>query len=261
MDNVGVKKSGHAKRERLGSATAKGQTVSTAKIKAPSGSLIPVFDIRRAADLGKGYILVQLKERGPGGGDYVATGKGPAARLVENYPEIPERDIKALLKELAERSSGSVTPLRPAPETRAQTRSKLENIPDDNLAFLDKLSRQSLANRARQLEDGLLLTSADVCSRRQITRQALSRAVKNGNVFWLDGPSGMQLYPHFFAKQKPERLAFEKVARALGDIPGASKWQFFTTPKRSLGGISPAEALDKGVVDPVIAAACAFGER
>lgn len=255
MNDVSVKKTGEAKRVRLSSATAKGETTSSAKGKTARGTSILAFDVRRATDLGQGYILVQLKE--PGGGNHVATRTEPDALRVENLPKIPEKDIEALLKKLAERGSGRVKPSRAAPETRPQTLSTL----DDNQAFMDKLSQQSLANRARQLEDGMLLTSADICSRRQITRQALSRAVKDGRVFWLDGPSGMQLYPHFFAKQKPDRLVFEKVSRALGNISGGSKWQFFTTPKRSLGGISPIQALDQGVVDTVIAAACAFGER
>lgn len=261
MNSIGAKKTVDAKRGHLGSPAAKGQTAPLAKRLATGGVLIPGFDVARATALGQGYVLMQVRKRGRGAADSVATKVGPTARQADNLPEIPGKDLEALLKELSERGFSPFTRNRPAPKPQPQSRPPLPGIPDENQAFMDKLTQQSLADRARQVEKGFLLTSANLCERRQISRQALSKAVKDGRVFWLDGPSGVQLYPEFFARPKSDRVAFEKVSRALGNIPGASKWQFFTTPKRSLEGISPVEALDRGDTESVITAAVAFGER
>ena len=280
MNSIGAKKTVDAKRGHLGSPAAKGKTAPFAIRLATGGVSIPGFDVARATALGQGYVLMQVKKRGSGA-DSVATKVGPTALQAGNLPEIPEKDLEALLKELAESGFSPLTRIRQAPKLQAQPRPELPQILDENRAFMDKLTQQSLADRARQVENGFLLTSANLCERRQISRQALSKAVKDGRVFWLDGPSGVQLYPEFFARPKSERLAFEKVSRALGNMPGASKRQFFTTPKRSLGGISPVEALDQlfstpkrsrgkiypvevsdqGDMESVIAAAVAFGER
>jgi len=261
MNQISAKKTVDSKRGHPSPSAAKGQADSPGRTYATGGSLAADLVVLRATDLGQGYVLIEVKERDHGKSGPVAKRDAPAAPLTANLPEIPEKDVKALLKELAQRDTNSTAQSRLESETRPNSRSEPAGVPDDNQAFMDKLYQQSLASRARQVEDGLLLTSSDICSRRQITRQALSRAVKDGRVFWLDGPSGTQLYPHFFAKSKLERSAFEKVSRALGAVPGASKWQFFTTPKRSLGGISPVEALDKGAMESVMATAMAFRER
>ena len=254
MSSVGAKKTVDVKRAPRRSPSAEAQATPLAKGPATAGMSIAGFDVARATDLGKGYILVQVRKRRPGSA-------GPTALLVDHLPEIPGKDVEALLKELVERDVGEVTDTLQVPTFPPKVRELLANLPAENRAFMETLARQSMAARARQVENGALLTSADLCALRQITRQALSKAVKDGRVFWLDGPSGVQLYPSFFARPKSERIAFEKVSRALGNIPGGSKWQFFSTPKRSLGGITPVEALDKGNVEQVITAAVAFAER
>ena len=259
MNSIGVKKTVDAKRGHLDSPAAKGQAAPLAKRLATGGVLIPGFDVARATTLGKDYVLMQVRKRGRRKADSVATKIGPTALQADDLPEIPGKDVAALLKELAESGFSPLTRTRPAP--KPQPRPQVAQIPDENQAFMDKLTQQSLADRTRQVENGFLLTSANLCTRRQFSRQALSRAVKDGRVFWLDGPSGTQLYPAFFARPKSERLAFEKVSRALGNLSGASKWQFFTTPKRSLEGISPVEALNQGDTESVITAAVAFGKR
>ncbi|MEM5300181.1 hypothetical protein VSR82_39070 [Burkholderia sp. JPY481] len=33
------------------------------------------------------------------------------------------------------------------------------------------------------------------------------------------------------------------MSRALKELPGASKWAFFTNPRRSLGGLTPLEVI------------------
>jgi hypothetical protein len=67
-------------------------------------------------------------------------------------------------------------------------------------------------------------------------------------------------FPYFFADEKYPRRALEKVSKALGKLPGARKWQFFTTPRISLNGKTPLEALSKGQVDAVLSAAAFLDE-
>lgn len=57
------------------------------------------------------------------------------------------------------------------------------------------------------------------------------------------------------------RRVLETVTPALGDIPASSKWQFFTTPKASLGGATPLLALQRGDLQAVMATAAGFVER
>lgn len=131
----------------------------------------------------------------------------------------------------------------------------------ENDEFTAALNRQSLMSRQQHLSDGRLLTSSDICQRLAFSRQALSKAVKEFRIFSVDGPSNAQLYPAFFASEKPERRELEKVSRALGDMPGPSKWEFFITPKTSLGGRSPLVAIAEGDLQRVLAAAAGFKGR
>ena len=80
-------------------------------------------------------------------------------------------------------------------------------------------------------------------------------------MFYVDGPSSTQLYPAFFVTDKRQRRLLEKVSKTLGDLPGPSKWQFFLTPKSSLGGRSPVAALHDGDIERVMATAAAFKGR
>ena len=55
-----------------------------------------------------------------------------------------------------------------------------------------------------------------------------------------------------------DRRKLEEVTRLLGELPGWRKWQFFTMPKASLNGLTPLEALKRGMVEEVMEAAEAF---
>ena len=110
----------------------------------------------------------------------------------------------------------------------------------------------------QQIASGELLTSAELSARLAISAAALSAAVKAKRMFFLKGPRGRNVYPAFFADRSLDRNVLERVARQLGDLPAASKYFFFTSPRTSLGGKSPLQALAKGKVDAVLKAAAAF---
>jgi hypothetical protein len=143
----------------------------------------------------------------------------------------------------------------------AARREELDDSADaDNAAFLAELRAGETRERQRDLAEGRLLPSAAMRERLGISRQALSAALRAQRLFALSGPSGDYLYPAFFADPGLDRAVLERVCRTLGALPGGAKWEFFTTPRQSLGRKTPLQALARGKVDAVLAAAAAFAE-
>ena len=127
--------------------------------------------------------------------------------------------------------------------------------------FLTRLDQQATTARLKHVENGTLIKAAECWERLNITRQALNKALKDSRIFTVDGPSGAQLYPAFFTDSRYNRRDLEHVSKVLGDMPGPSKWQFFTTRKGSLNGKTPLEALLSGNLDKVLVAAAGFRDR
>ncbi|KWH60060.1 hypothetical protein WT63_03150 [Burkholderia anthina] len=122
------------------------------------------------------------------------------------------------------------------------------------------LERQVQAERRMLVADGKLLPAAQTWAGLGMTRQALSKAVASGRIFTVD-VGAAQYYPAFYLTGDIDRKTLGRVTQCLGDLPGWSKWQFFTTPKASLGNVTPLVALSHGKVDEVERAATAFAER
>ncbi len=120
--------------------------------------------------------------------------------------------------------------------------------------------RQVQAERRMLVADGKLLPAAQTWAGLGMTRQALSKAVASGRIFTVD-LGAAQYYPAFYLAGDIDRKTLGRVTQCLGDLPGWSKWQFFTTPKASLGNVTPLVALSRGKVDEVERAATAFAER
>ncbi|MBN3731614.1 hypothetical protein G3N98_11835 [Burkholderia sp. Tr-20390] len=120
--------------------------------------------------------------------------------------------------------------------------------------------RQVQAERRTLVADGKLLPAAQIWAGLGMTRQALSKAVASGRIFTVD-VGAAQYYPAFYLAGDIDRKTLGKVTQCLGGLPGWSKWQFFTTPKASLGNVTPLVALSRGKVDEVERAATAFAER
>ncbi|WP_175882117.1 hypothetical protein [Burkholderia sp. BCC0044] len=120
--------------------------------------------------------------------------------------------------------------------------------------------RQVQAERRMLVADGKLLPAAQTWAGLGMTRQALSKAVASGRIFTVD-VGAAQYYPAFYLAGDIDRKTLGRVTQSLGGLPGWSKWQFFTTPKASLGNVTPLVALSRGKVDDVERAARAFAER
>lgn len=120
--------------------------------------------------------------------------------------------------------------------------------------------RRTVPERRALVDSGKLLPAAIVWKGLDMTRQALSKAVASGRIFTVD-VGAAQYYPAFYLAGDMDRKTLAKVTKLLGSLPGWSKWQFFTTPKASLGNITPLKALSRGKVEQVAQAAAAFAER
>jgi hypothetical protein len=154
------------------------------------------------------------------------------------------RDLTAELDHLSERIdairvrlAAGAEPLLP-PEERAQAGQAMQRL----------------------LDEGQLVSPAAFADGLQFTRQALSKALKARRVFYVD-VQGRRHFPAFFLDPRFERRQLEDVCRALGDLPGASKLQFFMTRKASLQGATPLEALAAGQFARVRVAAQGFAAR
>ncbi|MDR8731615.1 hypothetical protein [Burkholderia pseudomultivorans] len=127
-------------------------------------------------------------------------------------------------------------------------------------AALSEVERLVLPERQALVASGGLLPAAEIWTALGITRQALNKAVASGRIFTVD-VGAAQFYPAFYLAGDIDRKTLGRVTQQLGDLPGWSKWQFFTTPKASLGKLTPLKALAQGKVEQVMRAAAAFAER
>lgn len=171
---------------------------------------------------------------------------------------VPEEVRLSLVEKLKQGLSSVEQEVRAElPRTKPGKRSAHVSTTD----FVAQLRRDEQEYREEQVASKELLSSAEMRARLQVTPQALSAAVKAKRMFTLPGPSGAQFFPAFFADRTYDRPVLERVSKALGNLPGGSKYFFFTTQRYSLGGKSPLQVLAKGKIDDVLDAAEAFVEE
>ena len=170
-------------------------------------------------------------------------------RLLEQLSTVgdPPVDARKLLRHL-----GTVT------RRFEQIRKKLQ---DDELGLLaEQAASRGAARLAELVERGELIEPAQLAERLGWTRQALSKALGARRVFHVE-VRGARYYPACFADPRYERRHLEAVSRCLGDLPGTAKLLFFLTPKGSLAGRSPLDALADGKLADVMRAAEGFAQR
>ena len=105
-----------------------------------------------------------------------------------------------------------------------------------------------------------LLNEAQFAARLGWTVARIHRALASNSIFSVP-VRGVRHFPSFFADLSYSRKHLSAVCRLLGALPGPSKLQFFSTPKASLGGVTPLEALRKRRFAAVSAAAEGYAER
>ena len=127
---------------------------------------------------------------------------------------------------------------------------------------------------AELLSGGAILSSAEFQRRMGWSADDVTRAELERRIFSLESGS-VRAYPAFYTDQTYAREQLEAITIALADLPGGSKWIFFTLPKGSLatpGGPTedereegnartPLEALSHGDFEAVMVAAAGYYER
>lgn len=199
--------------------------------------------------------------------DFLQTGAANAPRSADSFlraystlaRSVPKTRRRALYQVMSQALVAAAAREGLADPTPAAGRPEEQQNPADS-DFMAGLRDQEAQRRRDDIAAGRLLGSAEMRERLGISRQALSAAVRAQRLFVLAGPSGDFLYPAFFADGRHDRAVLEKVSRALGGLPGGAKWEFFTTPRLSLGRKTPLQALAKGQVEEVLAAAAAFAD-
>lgn len=219
-------------------------------------------NIEQMSDLGKGYMLVKFKTKRS---DTLTSRLGRLANPeMAVAPTIPSeirqftpQQVRQLLQEFSEQLAATPTVgMVHAPLSA----SKARRVLNENDEFMDNLRAQEMVSRRRDIDKGQLITSGELAERLQMTTQALRKAVQHRRMFTLIIASGRHMYPAFFADLRCNREHIEHICQALGDWPSASKWEFFTSPRMSLNGLTPIEALARGEIDQVLRAATAFKE-
>lgn len=130
----------------------------------------------------------------------------------------------------------------------------------ENDDFMNQMRDQSLSARLNDIASKKLLTSGEIADRLHLKPAAVTAAVRSHRMFALAGPGG-KYYPAFFADEKYDRNVLEEICKALGEVSGGSKWEFFTGPRQSLNGKTPLDAVAKGNVKEVLATAAAFKDE
>jgi len=108
--------------------------------------------------------------------------------------------------------------------------------------------------------ESLVLESGEFAERLGWESLALSKALAANRVFYLDS-NNTRYYPAFYTDKRYERRQLEAVTKLLGALPGEAKWTFFTQPKASLSKLTPLQALERGKLTEVKAAAKGYVER
>lgn len=132
-------------------------------------------------------------------------------------------------------------------------------IPEENRRLLEKFAAKE-GQKIVELTATHLVKADRLAELLNTSPQAISDAEKEFRIFSLGDANGNKLYPAFYRSASVDLKVFETVSKHLGSLPGASKWQFFTTPKYSLGRKTPIKALEAGQIRSVLAAAASFKE-
>ena len=191
--------------------------------------------------LSEGYAVVKYR--------VVREAAAPGVQL----PSIPAAVILRMLPAIVSAAVGE-------PAARTEAKPPALAMPPQNVTFMERFAAQEQRLLNQDVVEERLLTSSDMRARLGVSRQALHSAVADHRIFTLDGPNGKKLYPAFFADPRYQRAQLGQVSRPLGDMPGDSKWDFFTNKKMSLRARTPLEVLASGnELDAVLV--CAIGFR
>lgn len=105
-----------------------------------------------------------------------------------------------------------------------------------------------------------LVPEAEFVRRVARSSEAIAKAVAEGRLFFVV-KEGRKLYPSFFLDKAYEKRHLAAVVKLLVGVDDLAKWLFFTTPKGSLGAVTPLAALQQRRFASVRKTAEGFAQR
>lgn len=111
-----------------------------------------------------------------------------------------------------------------------------------------------------RLDPTALIAADKFADEAGLSRADLDKALRANRIFAIE-LCGKSYFPAFLLDTRYERRHLHSICRVLGGLPGGSKLQFFTTPKGSLSGLTPLDALADRNVAAVRRTAQGFVER
>lgn len=105
-----------------------------------------------------------------------------------------------------------------------------------------------------------LIHEEDLLMALRWSTRLLTRAIDSRRIFFVT-IAGKRLFPAFYADPRYDSKQLAAVTKVLGDLPDGSKLQFFQTPKGSLAGLTPLQALKLRHFGAVRVAAEGFATR
>lgn len=136
-------------------------------------------------------------------------------------------------------------------------------------ALVRSRNQQTMAaarDRGRLIKESLVkkgeLVPADtLADAMRISRQAVHKALTTRRVFAVKAGGRELYYPAFFADASLREAGLDEALAVLHDESGWGKWLFFTTPSGVLGGLTPIEAMRRGMKEKVLVAARGYRDR
>lgn len=114
----------------------------------------------------------------------------------------------------------------------------------------------------KRIESKALITAGEFQDAWNAQPESLRAALRDQRLFTIESPTGSAYFPSFYAApEKYDLGALGRVSQALGDLPSASKYHFFTSRWTSLGGRTPLQVIADGDIEKVLVTAAGFVER
>ena len=128
-------------------------------------------------------------------------------------------------------------------------------------AHVEQGRRNAVITLLERIARKELITEDELRKMLGVSRKWVTDAVTTNRLFRMQTPAGEDFYPAFYGNPYYGQQSLAMVCQKLGDLPGASKFHFFTSKSTYLGIKTPLEALKDGMLDKALTAAQGFVER
>ncbi len=108
--------------------------------------------------------------------------------------------------------------------------------------FWRRIKVEGVQARREMVRDGVLLPANEFCLRLGVSETKLARLRDAGSVFSIE-VDGVEYYPALLAEPGLDRKRLQSICRILVPAPPASRLDYLSSARGSLGGMSPLDAV------------------